>query len=173
MLSKDCNHSGFQAVGALFLIALQLIWQERNGVKTVGRIPNIVKIGRWMMSELKSVIPRIKRPPLGAVIGQLFSWLKTPVPLPKALQIAEVSWCSLMSLWVKFHSEGAASSGSAAAGGIFRSHLGQFEMGFSVHLGSKSNNFAELDAVFFGIQAALDAGFPLRSHPMSPASSRV
>ena len=57
--------------------------------------------------------------------------------------------------------------------GIFRSHLEQFEMGFSVHLGSKSNNFAELYAVFFGIQAALDAGFLLRSHPMSPASSRV
>lgn len=76
-----------------------------------------------MMSELTEVIPSIKRPPLGAVIGQLFSWLKTPVPPPKALQIAEVSWCSPMSLWVKFHSDGAASSGSAAAGGIFRSHF--------------------------------------------------
>lgn len=44
------------------------------------------------MSALTEVIPRMKRPPLGAVIGPLFSWLKTPVPLSKApQQIAEVS----------------------------------------------------------------------------------
>lgn len=66
MLSQDCNHSGFQAVGALFLIAPQQLWQERNGVKTVGRKPNIVRIGRCLMSELTEVIPRIKRPPLKA-----------------------------------------------------------------------------------------------------------
>jgi len=46
-------------------------------------------------------------------------------------------------------------------------------MGFSVHLGSKSNNFAELYAVFFGIQAALDAGFPLRHLWLESDSSFV
>ena len=47
----------------------------------------------------------------------------------------------------------------ASAGGILRNHMGNWLVGFSLHLGISSNNMAELVAVRQGLTLAWDMGF--------------
>jgi hypothetical protein len=73
---------------------------------------------------------------------------------PKAPTIKEVLWCPPQLNWMKCNTDGAATTTTAAYGGIFRNHLADFIGGFAENIGKNSAFFAELLGAIKAIEIA-------------------
>ncbi|KAL6565547.1 hypothetical protein OROHE_004602 [Orobanche hederae] len=83
-----------------------------------------------------------------------------PGPRP-IYKILPVRWLKPVVGWWKLNSDGAArgNPGVAAAGGVIRDHHGTPCLMFSEFLGERSNNFAELYAIWRGLEFCLNHDF--------------
>ncbi|KAL6565084.1 hypothetical protein OROMI_016534 [Orobanche minor] len=72
-----------------------------------------------------------------------------------------VRWSKPQPGWWKLNTDGAArgNPGAAAAGGIIRDHMGKPLIMFSEYLGVRTNNFAELYAIWRGLEFCIDNHF--------------
>ncbi|KAL6565077.1 hypothetical protein OROMI_016527 [Orobanche minor] len=84
------------------------------------------------------------------------------IAAPKTFfKCCSVRWSRPQSGWWKLNTDGAArgNPGDAAAGGIIRDHMGKPLIMFSEFLGVRSNNFAELYAIWRGLEFCIDNHF--------------
>jgi ribonuclease HI len=72
----------------------------------------------------------------------------------KAPTIKEVLWCPPHVNWIKFNTEGAATSISVAYRGIFRNHLSDFKGGFAENISKNYAFFTELLGAIRAIEIA-------------------
>ncbi|KAL6586073.1 hypothetical protein OROMI_002717 [Orobanche minor] len=86
----------------------------------------------------------------------------TPAPRPIYSMVA-VRWIKPTVGWWKLNTDGAAlgSPGVAAAGGggVIRDHLGHPLLMFSEFLGVQTNNYAEIYAIWRGLEFCIDQNF--------------
>ncbi|KAL6550656.1 hypothetical protein OROMI_021144 [Orobanche minor] len=75
--------------------------------------------------------------------------------------LTEVRWAKPSSGWIKLNTDGAdkGNPGYAGAGGMARNHLGAPLLYFSEFLGDQTNTYAELHAIWRGIDLCLDKKF--------------
>ncbi|KAL6551326.1 hypothetical protein OROMI_021814 [Orobanche minor] len=84
------------------------------------------------------------------------------IAAPKTFfKCCSVRWSRPQSGWWKLNTDGAArgNPGDAAAGGIIRDHMGKPLIMFSEFLGVRTNNFAELYAIWRGLEFCIDNHF--------------
>ncbi|KAL6557628.1 hypothetical protein OROMI_017978 [Orobanche minor] len=84
------------------------------------------------------------------------------IAAPKTFfKCCSVRWSRPQSGWWKLNTDGAArgNPGDAAAGGIIRDHMGKPLILFSEFLGVRTNNFAELYAIWRGLEFCIDNHF--------------
>ncbi|KAL6558441.1 hypothetical protein OROMI_018791 [Orobanche minor] len=83
-------------------------------------------------------------------------------PAPGAIyKIFPVRWVKPVEGWWKLNSDGASKGnpGISGAGGVIRDHLGSPCLMFSEFLGERSNNYAELYAIWRGLEFCLQRNF--------------
>jgi hypothetical protein len=73
---------------------------------------------------------------------------------PKAPSIIEVVWHPPYINWIKCNTDGAATNGNSACGGIFRNQMVEFLGGFAENTGNNNAFFAELSGVLRAIELA-------------------
>ncbi|KAL6572341.1 hypothetical protein OROMI_013299 [Orobanche minor] len=81
---------------------------------------------------------------------------------PKTIfKCCSVRWSKPQSGWWKLNTDGAArgNPGDAAAGGVIRDHMGKPLIMFSEFLGVRTNNFAELYAIWRGLELCIENHF--------------
>ncbi|KAL6517060.1 hypothetical protein OROHE_018020 [Orobanche hederae] len=135
---------------------------ERND-KRVDKVPFTSKrvcdrIGSFIHS-IKGNLKRIRQFWKGAdtIVGMVGI---QPGPKP-IYKILPVRWLKPVEGWWKLNSDGAAKGnpGISAAGGVIRDHLGTPCLMFSEFLGKRSNNYAELYAIWRGLEFYLNHDF--------------
>ncbi|KAL6570166.1 hypothetical protein OROMI_014680 [Orobanche minor] len=93
-----------------------------------------------------------------ALIADRVGVIAAPKPIYKC---CSVRWSKPQPGWWKLNTDGAArvNPGDAAAGGIIRDHVGKPLITFSEFLGDRTNNFAELYAIWRGLEFCIDNHF--------------
>ncbi|CAI0471250.1 unnamed protein product [Linum tenue] len=77
------------------------------------------------------------------------------------LRTRQIAWKPPLADWIQIQSDGSVhhDSGKAAAGGLFRDHLGRCHRAFVCNLGSCSITSAELKGAMEGLKIAWDEGY--------------
>ncbi|KAL6582730.1 hypothetical protein OROMI_004808 [Orobanche minor] len=93
-----------------------------------------------------------------ALIADRVGVIAAPKPIYKC---CSVRWSKPQPGWWKLNTDGAARGnlGDAAAGGIIRDHVGKPLIMFSEFLRDRTNNFAELYAIWRGLEFCIDNHF--------------
>ncbi|KAL6586076.1 hypothetical protein OROMI_002720 [Orobanche minor] len=93
-----------------------------------------------------------------ALIADRAGVIPAPQPLYKC---CSDRWVWPQEGWWKLNTDGVArgNPGEATAGGIIRDHLGNPLIMFSEFLGDRTNNFAELYAIWWGLEFCIDRHF--------------
>lgn len=90
-----------------------------------------------------------------ASLGEAFPWQKRKERTPRFIH-----WTCPAEGWLKLNVDGSSlgNPGPSGAGGLLRDQSGVWKIGFSLHLGCRTNMYAELYALRFGLQLTWDEG---------------
>ncbi|CAL1399428.1 unnamed protein product [Linum trigynum] len=125
------------------------LWKQRNEEVLDGKSYSeqgiLCKIGAWFN-----------------IIRNAHSFWESIANEPRrVLQTKEIAWKPPHHEWIQIQSDGSVhhDSGKAAAGGLFRDHLGRCHRAFVCNLGSCSITHAELKGAMEGLKIAWEEGY--------------